>query len=88
MKPRASHRVFHGPANQAVSQGHDQRQHEDADQPAHAPFPNQQDSRAQQRRREQGIPADEGHHSVEDGIDQPEVEQPEQLSVQVQQPIH
>jgi hypothetical protein len=86
--PLASHEVLEVVADQAVAERDDQGQHEDAHRATRAAFPNEQNSRQKQQRGEDGVAARQGHHHVEDGIDQREVDESEQLSVQRLQPMH
>src|ERR1035438_7367124 len=86
--PRPPHGMLDGVADQAVAQREDQGEHEQTEDAARAPFPNEKQPREQQQRTEEGVAACEGHYHVANGIDQPQVDEPEQVTVKGLQPVH
>ena len=80
--------MLDGVADQAVAQREDQGEHEQTEDTARPSFPNEKQPRQQQQRTEECIAACEGHYHVANGIDQPQVDEPEKVTVQGLKPVH
>ena len=80
--------AFDSAADETVAQGHDQTEHDYADEAANAAFPDHEQTKNHHRRMEVVVSTREGHEPIENRIDQRVVDEPKQLSIDTLKPIH